>query len=170
MKTRTYLAAAIAAFVLIGCAHQLAPVGHGTKTAAPKSKALNCDGTGACKLSVWVDCSTTPCTIGIDSEFAVVASQLKPNIDWEITKANDATHPTPADFQFPTNDKGIVFPGDSSHQVFSDCKSNGMDARKFSCKDNQTDSGIYAYKYNVTIVDKTGAKAVTPLDPWVINH
>jgi len=171
MQTRTYLAAAIAVFVLIGCGQvqKQPPAGPASRASVPKSKALHCDGTGVCKLSVWVDCSTSPCTIGIDSEFTVVASQVKPNIDWEITKPNDATHPTPADVQFAPNDKGIVFPGDST-QVFSDCKSNGADARKFSCKDNQTDSGIYVYKYIVTIVDKTGAKAVTPLDPWVINN
>jgi hypothetical protein len=169
MRTTALTAAAIAAFVLIGCGQQQKAADSAARPPAPKSKALHCDGTGACKLSVWVDCSATPCTIGIDSEFAVVANQAKPNIDWEITKANDQTHPTPAEFQFAPNDKGIVFPGDST-QVFSDCKSNGTDARKFSCKDNQTDSGIYVYKYVVTIVDKTGVKAVTPLDPWVVNN
>jgi hypothetical protein len=113
---------------------------------------LSCkDNTQKCEVAVYVDCSTTPCTLSVDYDYTIVNTDKKDiKLTWQLQDA-----------AFAFTDKGIEIP-DGGDQ-FEDCHPEGS-GQRFRCKDKNQHFGLYKYKINVT-----GPKPVDSLDPWVVN-
>jgi hypothetical protein len=131
---------------------------------------VDCNTDDKCEITVWVetcaDGSSRPC-LAVNNPFVVVPAGKKPTMTWELSKPNDPAHPTPMDYDFAKNDKGIVI--DDPDHVFTGCKSDGP--RKFVCKNTHGNALPLVFKYTVNVIDKrTLYPDPNPLDPQIFNH
>jgi len=166
MNARALIAAAIAAAALAGCTYAVKEHPMSGHAMNGKQKTAVCNA-GICKVQVWVDCHDGNCTIETDSVFLAVASGTRPNIEWDLVKKQGDPQPSP-DFKFAAN--GIDF-GNEASSEFSGCGPQG-NGRKYTCKDNQTNrsGATTVWKYTIKVEAESGATAVAPYDPWVINN
>lgn len=136
--------------VLLAGAAALGLLSLGTQT--PKASAkppLECkDSAQNCQVAVYVDCSTTPCTLSVDYDYTIVnTNKQEIKLTWQLQ--DSAYKFTSIDFSDGTE--------------FQDCNPEGS-GQKYRCKDKNTKFGLHKYTIKVT-----GPKSVTSLDPWVVN-
>lgn len=127
----------------------VAAILYGCAGTPPISKSpLTCNSAEQCKVIVQVVHSK----ITVDHD-TVEARGF--DVVWEITNASGQS------YQFDRN-KGIEFKTNAGKQVFN-CHVEAS-GNRYKCN-NRRDAG--QYEYGVTL---SGAPAVSPLDPWVVNR
>jgi hypothetical protein len=139
------------------------------KHSAKKCKKAS-SGPTTCTVDVSVAMDAATCTaagaaapcILVGTDILLAQANSKPTIKWKLTPQTDAR------FVFSTTaGPGIDF-GPGAAAEFTCAVTAGSNDREYGCKYQQIDQNA-GWKYDIRIVDKTGAITLDPLDPWVIN-